>query len=86
MARRRTGLSQETFAADIGITRRHQIRLENGEHRPTVEVLSRIADRAGVDADSFGYPVDDDEEESLHEAFGLFRDLMATLGSHVGVK
>lgn len=75
-ARRSTGLSQENFAAEVGTTRRHQIRIENGEHRPNAVLLARIAVRTNTAVDELGYPALDDEEESLREAFGLFVDLM----------
>lgn len=62
-ARKLVRLSQENFAPEIGTTRRHLIRLENGEHRPSGELLGRIAERTGKAVDEFGYPSADDEEE-----------------------
>lgn len=62
-ARERTGVSQENFAPLIGTTRRHLIRLEKGWHKPGRELLLRIAESTGKDADSFGYTDPDDEEE-----------------------
>lgn len=80
-ARNLTGLSQENFAPDIGTTRRHLIRLEGGEHRPSGALLSRIAERTGEPVESFGYPSDDDEEAeaAMREAFHLFVDLLGRL-------
>lgn len=48
----------------IGTTRRHVIRLENGEHRPSAALLGRIAEVTGDSAESFGYPSSDDDEEA----------------------
>lgn len=42
-------VSQERLAEAVGITRRHMIRLENGEHRPSPDVRDRIAAELGVD-------------------------------------
>lgn len=52
--RLRTGLSQEKFAPVIGITRRHLIRLENGENRPSRTLAARIE---AVIAEHTGKPV-----------------------------
>lgn len=81
-ARNLTRLSQENFAPEVGTTRRHLIRLENGEHRPSSDLLGRIAERTGESADSFGYPSDDDEEadQAMHDAFRMFVDLMGQIG------
>lgn len=40
--RLRAGLSQEKFAPLVGITRRHLIRLENGENRPGRDLAARM--------------------------------------------
>ena len=48
-ARKRGHISQERLAAEIGITRRHMIRIENGEHRPLPGLRDRIAEVLGVD-------------------------------------
>lgn len=40
---RRPRISQENLAAAVGISRRHMIRIENGEHRPSPELRDRIA-------------------------------------------
>lgn len=42
-------ISQERLALAVGITRRHMIRIENGEHRPSPELRDRIADVLGAD-------------------------------------
>lgn len=59
-AREKTGLSQERFAPVIGITRRHLIRLENGEHHPSPELRERLAEHTGEPAEHFS--LDDDSE------------------------
>lgn len=67
--RESTGLSQERFAPRVGITRRHLIRLENGEHRPSRELAARIEEAA---QDATGEPSgrildeDDDASAALH--------------------
>jgi transcriptional regulator with XRE-family HTH domain len=43
-------MSQENLAEAVGITRRHMIRIENGEHRPTPDLRDRIAAALDVDA------------------------------------
>jgi transcriptional regulator with XRE-family HTH domain len=47
-------ISQETLAEAVGITRRHMIRIENGEHRPNPELRDRIA--AALDVDPSALP------------------------------
>jgi len=42
-------ISQERLALAVGITRRHMIRIENGEHRPSPELRDRIAEVLGAD-------------------------------------
>lgn len=63
-ARKRTGLSQERLAAEIGTTRRHMIRLENGQHLPSGQLRDRIAQATGQPAETF-QSADDDEEADL---------------------
>ena len=48
-ARSNPRISQERLALAVGITRRHMIRIENGEHRPSPELRDRIADVLGAD-------------------------------------
>jgi transcriptional regulator with XRE-family HTH domain len=43
-------ISQENLAEAVGISRRHMIRIENGEHRPTPELRDRIAAALEIDA------------------------------------
>lgn len=45
-------ISQERLALAVGITRRHMIRIENGEHRPSPDLRDRIADVLGVDPET----------------------------------
>lgn len=46
----RPRISQERLADAVGITRRHMIRIENGDHRPTPTLRDRIAFALDVDA------------------------------------
>lgn len=61
-ARKRKGISQENLALKVGITRRHLIRLELGQHLPSAGLRAAIAAETGVDAETFRMPEDDDEE------------------------
>lgn len=69
-ARKLTGESQETFAAMIGTTRRHMIRLERGQHLPGAELRDRIVARTGT-AEQI-HSADDDEEVDLAMSFDDF--------------
>ncbi len=53
-ASRRHGsiLSQEWLAEQVGISRRHMIRIENGEHRPEPELRDKIAEALGASPDA----------------------------------
>ena len=70
-ARRTTGLSQENFAPLIGTGRRHMIKLENGEHRPSGELRNRIVEVTGTTEQIESS--DDDKEEDLFPASLLRR-------------
>lgn len=48
-ARKRAGISQENLAEQLGISRRHMIRLENGEHLPSRETRDRIVEALSAD-------------------------------------
>ena len=69
-ARLRTGKSQEKIAAEVGTSRRHWIRWENGSHRPSPAYILRIAEATGRAPDYFTdsprpdttAAADDDEE------------------------
>lgn len=60
-ARRRSGKSQEGLAAEVGTTRRHMIRLENGEHLPSGELRDRIAEHTGQPKETFQSADDADD-------------------------
>lgn len=62
-ARQLTGLSQENFAPLIGTGRRHMIKLENGEHRPSGELRDRIVEVTGTKEQIESS--DDDKEEDV---------------------
>lgn len=63
--RLRTGKSQESLAAEIGTTRRHMIRLENGEHLPSAPMKERLAEALGVDGGEIQSHDDEDDEEDV---------------------
>lgn len=69
-------ITQEGLADCVGITRRHMIRLENGEHRPSVELRDRIADVCKVDKSEL--PAEDEEGPLRADVSPekLFADLM----------
>lgn len=48
-AEARPRISQERLAEAVGITRRHMIRIENGDHRPLPGLRDRIAEELGID-------------------------------------
>ncbi len=47
------GLSHDRFAALIGSSRQHLIKLEKAQHRPGAEMLQRIAEASGRSIDWF---------------------------------
>jgi len=60
----------------IGITRRHLIRLENGEHLPSAELRDRLAAETGERADHFS--LDEDEEaDPVSDLVAAIRALVA---------
>jgi len=66
-ARKQAGFSQERLAAEVQTTRRHMIRLENGEHLPSGKLRDRIAEATGQPASSL-QAADDEDEESLRRS------------------
>lgn len=69
-ARQLTGLSQENFAPLIGTGRRHMIKLENGEHRPSGRLRDRIVEVTGTEERIESS--DDEEEDELMNALIAF--------------
>lgn len=61
-ARKRVGLSQEKLALVARTTRRHVIRLENGENMPGPELRQRLGEATGQAADLFKNGDEDGEE------------------------
>jgi DNA-binding XRE family transcriptional regulator len=51
-ARRKARVSQEWLAHTVGISRRHMIRIENGQHRPNPELRDKIAVALNVPPDA----------------------------------
>ncbi len=72
-ARKRTGLSQENFAAEIRTTRRHMIRLERGQHLPKSDLRDRIVERTGTDEQI--QSADDEEDADLSMSLDEFMRL-----------
>jgi hypothetical protein len=52
-------LSQAKLAEAVGTTRRHIIKIENGEHRPGRPLRNRIADVLGVERSTLPCAADD---------------------------
>lgn len=46
-------MTLDGLAADVGSSRHHLIRLEKGDHRPRLEMLTHIADATGKPVDYF---------------------------------
>lgn len=74
-ARRRAGISQEGLALKVGTTRRHMIRLENGEHLPSTPLRNRIAAEVGVDPSAIQASDEDDEESDTVRSLDEFLEL-----------
>jgi transcriptional regulator with XRE-family HTH domain len=55
-------ISQDDFAVKIGTGRRHMIKLENGEHRPSGPLRDRIVEVSGTTEQ---IESSDDEEEDM---------------------
>lgn len=62
--RENLGIGVNKASVRYGISWRYLIRLENGERKPSAELLARIATETGTPVDEFGYPDPDDEEEA----------------------
>lgn len=64
-ARKLTGLSQDNFAPAVKTTRRHLMRLERGQHRPSGTLRDRIVEVTGTE--ELIEASDDAEEDMLLE-------------------
>jgi transcriptional regulator with XRE-family HTH domain len=86
--RKRAGISQERLAAQVGTTRRHMIRLENGEHLPSRVLRDRLAEALDVSRSEIKSAEEDDEELPAlplnSEEFALLGALMGRLGMSLG--
>lgn len=78
-ARRNKGISQERLSVMVNTTRRHMIRLENGEHLPSGDLRDRIAEACGVERAEIKSADDDAEEESDPIAGATVEDLLRAL-------
>lgn len=83
-ARLSRGFSQERFAPVIGITRRHLIRLENGEHHPSAELRERLAEHTGETPAFFS--LDDADDEESDPVSDLFRALDRFVDHKIGAR
>jgi DNA-binding XRE family transcriptional regulator len=68
-------ISQEDFAPLVGTTRRHVIRLENGEHRPSGELRDRIVEVSGTTEQIESS--DDEEDDMLRDIIDSLTRLRA---------
>ena len=88
--RKRAGISQERLAAQVDTTRRHMIRLENGEHLPSGVLRDKIADAIGADRSAIQSADEDDEESSQmplsRDEYTMLGALMARLGASLPVE
>jgi transcriptional regulator with XRE-family HTH domain len=83
-ARKRKGLSQENLALTVGTSRRHMIRLENGQHLPSGPLRDGIAAACDIEPSEIQSADDEDEDSQMRDAFRLFVDLMAQIPSRQG--
>ncbi len=87
-ARTQKSISQERLAAEIGTSRRHMIRIEQGVHRPGPAFLARIAE--ATDQDPAFFTDEDDAEEDpammLERATGLLSEALLALARSAGRK
>ena len=89
-SRKALGMTQETLAAKLGITPQSVSRWENGQSRPDVDMLPRLAAFFGITVDSlFGYKAENlkitqyeekIKSNSLHWKFATRRLPRETLG------
>ena len=63
-------ISQEDFAPLVPVSRRHLIRLENGEYLPDKPVRDRIVEITGTDEQIASSDDDDEEANRLNTAEG----------------
>lgn len=52
-ARRQAGMTLDGLGEIVGTSRHHLIRLERGDHRPRLDMLTRIAEATGKPLDYF---------------------------------
>jgi XRE family transcriptional regulator, regulator of sulfur utilization len=61
--RNQAGLSQKALAVKVGTSRRHIIRLERGDHRPTRSMLTRIAKATGQEPSAIDPEADEEARD-----------------------
>jgi transcriptional regulator with XRE-family HTH domain len=72
-ARNAVRLSQEAFATQILTSRRHVMRLERGDHKPSPPMLDRIAEVTGVSVNDLVGSDDDEESDPVADLFTALR-------------
>ncbi len=70
-ARKDKNRTRENLAEQVGITTRHLSAIENGEKRPSIEVLREIIHCLGISADRVFYP-DLDEDTDAQQTMRLY--------------
>ncbi len=66
-ARKAAGLSHDRLGAAAGTSRQHLIRLEKGLHRPSPELLARIASATGKPVEFFDEALREQQEAAADD-------------------
>lgn len=82
-ARLRKGLTQEQVAAQVGTSRFHWIRLEQGLHRP-LELGARITEVLGVDEKLLAGDEDEAEAASMKPLAADHQEVLEVLYDAIG--
>lgn len=76
-ARNGVKLSQEAFADRINTSRRHVMRLERGDHKPSPPMLTRIAEVTGVsESELLNGDAEDEESDAVADLMDAIRRLV----------
>lgn len=70
-ARRDKGRTRDSLVEQVGISPRHLSAIENGEKRPSIEVLQEIIHCLGISADLIFYP-DSDADTDAQQTMRLY--------------
>lgn len=71
------------LAAEVGTSRQHLIRLEQGKHNPTPALAARIAEKTGVPVELIRDEEDDEESDPVA---ALHRALLRVIDHRLAVK